>query len=40
MCENIRSIVVEVSVSDYFEEPDSEEAQHLFGEILSTLRVS
>lgn len=39
-CENIRSIIVEVSASDYFEEPDTEEAQHLFGEILSTLKVS
>ncbi|KAL4008059.1 hypothetical protein ACER0C_001911 [Sarotherodon galilaeus] len=38
-CENIRSIIVEVSASDYFEEPDTEEAQHLFGEILSTLKV-
>ncbi|RVE60909.1 hypothetical protein OJAV_G00185350 [Oryzias javanicus] len=25
--------------ADYFEEPDSQEAQHLFGEILSTLKV-
>ncbi|KAG7215163.1 hypothetical protein INR49_006909 [Caranx melampygus] len=33
------SIVVEVSVSDYFEEPDTQEAQHLFGEILCTLKV-
>lgn len=36
---NIRCIIVEVSASDYFEEPDSEEAQHLFREILSTLKV-
>uniref|UniRef100_A0A3Q0SWX3 F-box protein 41 n=1 Tax=Amphilophus citrinellus TaxID=61819 RepID=A0A3Q0SWX3_AMPCI len=39
VCENIRSIVVEVSASDYFEEPNTEEAQHLFGEIISTLKV-
>ncbi|XP_041842103.1 F-box only protein 41-like [Melanotaenia boesemani] len=39
VCSNIRSIMVEVSVSDYFEEPDTQEAQHLFGEILSTLKV-
>ncbi|XP_074555107.1 F-box only protein 41-like [Halichoeres trimaculatus] len=39
VCENIRSIVVEVSVSDYFEEPDTEESLHLFGEILTTLKV-
>ncbi|XP_041821698.1 F-box only protein 41-like [Chelmon rostratus] len=39
MCDNIRSIEVQVSVSDYFEEPDSQEAQHLFGEILTTLKV-
>ncbi|KAI3375796.1 hypothetical protein L3Q82_003740 [Scortum barcoo] len=38
MCDNIRSIVVEVAVSDYFEEPDTQEAQHLFGEILTTLK--
>lgn len=40
MCDNITSIVVEVAASDYFEEPDTQEAQHLFGEILSTLNVS
>ncbi|XP_022616624.1 F-box only protein 41-like [Seriola dumerili] len=39
VCDNIRSIMVEVSVSDYFEEADTQEAQHLFGEILSTLKV-
>ncbi|XP_063756758.1 F-box only protein 41-like isoform X2 [Eleginops maclovinus] len=39
VCENIRSMVVEVSVSDYFEESDSQEAQHLFGEISNTLKV-
>lgn len=27
-------------MSDYFEEPDSQETQHLFGEILATLKVS
>lgn len=31
--------MVEVSVSDYFEEPDTEESLHLFGEILTTLKV-
>ncbi|XP_029382744.1 F-box only protein 41-like [Echeneis naucrates] len=39
VCANIRSIVVEISVADYFEEPDSPEAQRLFGEILATLKV-
>ncbi|XP_030018211.1 F-box only protein 41-like [Sphaeramia orbicularis] len=39
VCANIRSIVVQVSAADYFEEPDTQEAQHLFGEILSTLKV-
>ncbi|XP_078100505.1 F-box only protein 41-like [Sander vitreus] len=39
VCENIRSIMVEVSVADYFEEPDTQEAQHLFGEIINTLMV-
>uniref|UniRef100_A0A3B5BD81 F-box only protein 41-like n=1 Tax=Stegastes partitus TaxID=144197 RepID=A0A3B5BD81_9TELE len=39
VCDNIRSIEVEVSAADYFEEPDTQEAQHLFGEILSTLKV-
>ncbi|XP_062301174.1 F-box only protein 41, partial [Scomber scombrus] len=39
VCENIRSIVVEVSVADYFEEPDTQEAQHLFEEIVGTLKV-
>lgn len=32
--------MVEVAVSDYFEAPDTQEAQHLFGEILGTLKVS
>uniref|UniRef100_A0A672ZB62 Si:ch73-290k24.5 n=1 Tax=Sphaeramia orbicularis TaxID=375764 RepID=A0A672ZB62_9TELE len=40
VCANIRSIVVQVSAADYFEEPDTQEAQHLFGEILSTLKVN
>nr|XP_019950993.1 PREDICTED: F-box only protein 41-like [Paralichthys olivaceus] len=39
VCDNLRSIVVEVSALDYFDEPDTEEARHLFGEILSTLKV-
>ncbi|MEQ2255176.1 hypothetical protein ILYODFUR_011102 [Ilyodon furcidens] len=39
VCSDIRSILVDISVSDYFEEPDTQEAQHLFGEILSTLKV-
>lgn len=39
VCHNLRSIIVKVSPSDYFEEPNSQEAQHLFGEILSTLKV-
>ncbi|XP_038126828.1 F-box only protein 41-like isoform X1 [Cyprinodon tularosa] len=39
VCSKIRSIVVDISVSDYFEEPDTQEAKHLFGEILSTLKV-
>ncbi|XP_076580932.1 F-box only protein 41-like isoform X2 [Chaetodon auriga] len=38
-CDNIRSITVEISASDYFEDPDTQEAQHLFGEILTTLKV-
>ncbi|KAM9426534.1 F-box only protein 41 [Pholidichthys leucotaenia] len=37
--DDIRAIVVEVAVSDYFEDPSSPESQHLFGEILSTLKV-
>ncbi|XP_023821885.1 F-box only protein 41 isoform X2 [Oryzias latipes] len=39
VCKNLRSIIVEVSAADYFEEPDTQEAKHLFGEILSTLKV-
>uniref|UniRef100_UPI003AAF961A F-box only protein 41-like n=1 Tax=Centroberyx gerrardi TaxID=166262 RepID=UPI003AAF961A len=39
VCVNIRSIVVEVAVTDYFEEPDTQEAQTLFREILNTLQV-
>lgn len=39
VCRKLRSIIVKVSPSDYFEEPNSQEAQHLFGEILSTLKV-
>uniref|UniRef100_A0A3Q3A7M5 F-box domain-containing protein n=1 Tax=Kryptolebias marmoratus TaxID=37003 RepID=A0A3Q3A7M5_KRYMA len=40
VCSSLRSIRVQVSASDYFEEPETPEAQHLFGEILSTLKVS
>lgn len=39
VCHNLRSMIVKVSPSDYFEEPNSQEAQHLFEEILSTLKV-
>uniref|UniRef100_A0A8C6M540 F-box protein 41 n=1 Tax=Nothobranchius furzeri TaxID=105023 RepID=A0A8C6M540_NOTFU len=39
-CSDIRSIVVEVSASDYFEDPETQEARHLFGEILGTLKVT
>nr|XP_046236036.1 F-box only protein 41-like isoform X1 [Scatophagus argus]XP_046236039.1 F-box only protein 41-like isoform X1 [Scatophagus argus]XP_046236040.1 F-box only protein 41-like isoform X1 [Scatophagus argus]XP_046236041.1 F-box only protein 41-like isoform X1 [Scatophagus argus]XP_046236042.1 F-box only protein 41-like isoform X1 [Scatophagus argus]XP_046236043.1 F-box only protein 41-like isoform X1 [Scatophagus argus] len=39
VCANVRAIRVVVSVADYFEEPDTQEAQHLFGEILATLKV-
>ncbi|XP_035531043.1 F-box only protein 41-like [Morone saxatilis] len=39
VCDNIRAITVEVAVSDYFEEPDTQEAQQLFGEIVTTLKV-
>ncbi|KAM3857460.1 F-box only protein 41-like [Diretmus argenteus] len=38
MCVNIRSIVVDVAVTDYFEEPDTQEAQTLFAEIVNTLQ--
>ncbi|MEQ2201420.1 hypothetical protein XENOCAPTIV_012121, partial [Xenoophorus captivus] len=40
VCTEIRSILVDISVSDYFEEPDTQEAKHLFGEILTTLKGS
>ncbi|XP_056156762.1 F-box only protein 41-like [Lampris incognitus] len=39
VCGKLRSILVEVSVSDYFEDPDTEEAQTLFGDIFATLQV-
>ncbi|XP_035506468.2 F-box only protein 41-like [Scophthalmus maximus] len=38
-CGDLRSIKVVVSASDYFEEPETQEARHLFGEILCTLKV-
>lgn len=38
-CSCLRALLLEVSSSDYFENPDSEEAQDLFREILSTLEV-
>ena len=40
VCDNISSIVVDVAASDYFEEPDTQEAQRLFGDIVNTLNVS
>ncbi|XP_076019065.1 F-box only protein 41-like [Genypterus blacodes] len=39
VCPELRCIVVKVSATDYFEEPNTQEAQHLFGEILNTLKV-
>ncbi|XP_029932700.1 F-box only protein 41-like [Myripristis murdjan] len=39
VCVNLQAIVVHISVSDYFEEPETQEAQTLFREILSTLKV-
>ncbi|KAM8898570.1 LOW QUALITY PROTEIN: F-box only protein 41-like [Spinachia spinachia] len=38
-CANISSMMVEVDVSDYFEEAESQEARRLFGEILDRLKV-
>lgn len=40
VCDNISSIAVDISASDYFEEPDTQEAQRLFGDIVNTLNVS
>uniref|UniRef100_A0A672F3W5 Si:ch73-290k24.5 n=1 Tax=Salarias fasciatus TaxID=181472 RepID=A0A672F3W5_SALFA len=39
VCQDLRTLVVQVSASDYFEDPESEEAQQLFREILDTLKV-
>ncbi|XP_053717222.1 F-box only protein 41-like [Synchiropus splendidus] len=38
-CANIRQITVEISADDYFEDTDTEESKHLYGEILSTLKI-
>lgn len=36
---NLRSIVVQLSIADYFEDVENEEAQRLFEEIISNLQV-
>lgn len=39
ICRNLRSIVVQIGVGDYFKEPSSPEAQKLFEDMVTKLQV-
>ena len=39
MCRNLKSIVVQVGIVDYFKEPHSPEAKKMFEEMVNKLQV-
>lgn len=39
VCRNLKSIVVQIGVEDYFEDPNSPEARKLFDEMVNKLQV-
>lgn len=39
MCRNLKSIVVQIGIEDYFEDPNSPEARKLFDEMVNKLQV-
>lgn len=40
ICRNLKSIVVQIGIADYFKEPSSPEAQKLFEDMITKLQVS
>lgn len=40
VCRNLKSIVVQIGIEDYFEDPSSPEARKLFDEMVNKLQVS
>lgn len=40
VCRNLKSIVVQIGIEDYFEDPNSPEARKLFDEMVNKLQVS
>lgn len=40
ICRNLKSIVVQIGIADYFKEPSSPEAQKLFEDMVTKLQVS
>lgn len=39
VCRNLKSIVVQIGIEDYFEDPNSPEARKLFDEMVNKLQV-
>lgn len=39
ICRNLKSIVVQIGIADYFKEPSSPEAQKLFEDMVTKLQV-
>lgn len=39
ICRNLKSIVVQIGIADYFKEPTSPEAQKLFEDMVTKLQV-
>lgn len=39
ICRNLKSIVVQIGIGDYFKEPSSPEAQKLFEDMVTKLQV-
>lgn len=40
VCRNLKSIVVQIGIEDYFEDPNSPEARKLFDEMVNKLQVN
>lgn len=40
VCRNLKSIVVQIGIEDYFEDPNSPEARKLFDEMVNKLQVT
>ena len=40
VCRNLKSVVVQIGIEDYFEDPNSPEARKLFDEMVNKLQVT